>query len=473
MSLSLPIYKRGNIFVLHLRLRGKQIKRSLNTSDPAVARVRGIQLLSELVQNILPAEQPRAHFPMAPVPMRQSVEHHDHVHGAAVQEIQPGAQPLASSIAHVITSEPKTDQADVTVGTHNSQIQPGRELAIQAQLLLRHAHQIPTVFVPKTALPNQEKFKMAVVFSHYLAVKKIKEVTKVDYASYAKDIVPFFKNRDIRALTEQDVSDLILYLRAELGNDPRTVDNKIGFLRAVINHLIKHGQFAATNPAAAKNLVSKRERRQSGTKPIAYNDLRVIFGSDSFARLQLSKPSIYLIVMTGLCTGMRVSSIAKIGPLDLKESMSGTPYIDISADKTVAGNRDIPIPRPLFDALKSHLSTHNGFGLVGRGEKGYSDAVNKPIKAFLREHHLDGLHEKLSFHAFRKSFNNHLLTRGVERHICGAILGHVDESMTTGIYALPPSVDMLQQRIGQHQEEILEYLGFDWKPYQPTSSWER
>lgn len=454
MSLSLPIYKRGNKFVLHMRIAGKQIKRSLDTSDPAVARVRGIQLLNEIMQNVLPSESSK---------LKRQFTTFTNLHvGSSWDSIQvahthhaPGvvATPLESarlSVApdHLIEGQPPSDAIS------SSSNEP--------QQLLRLAHQIPTVFVPRTALPDQDKFKMAVVFSHYIAVKKIRDVTKVDYASYAKDLVPFFKNRDIRSLCEEDVSDLILHLRVELGNDPRTVDNKVGFLRAVINHLIKHGQFAAANPAAAKNLVSKRERRQSGTKPIAYNDLKVIFGSKDFAKLRLTNPSIYLIVMTGLCTGMRVSSIARLSPTDLKVSMKGATYIDISADKTVAGNRDIPIPRQLFDALKSHLSERNGFGLVGRGGKGYSDSVNKPIKAFLKENHFDGCHDKLSFHAFRKSFNNHMLSLGVERHICGAILGHVDESMTTGIYALPPSVDMLQQRVGQHQQDVLNYLGFRW-----------
>lgn len=454
MSLSLPIYKRGNKFVLHMRISGKQIKRSLNTSDPAVARVRGIQLLNEIMQNVLPVESSKFKRQFTTFSNSHVGSSWDSIQVAHTQ-YAPGvvAAPLESarlSVApdHLIEGRPPSDAI--------------RSSSNEPQQLLRLAHQIPTVFVPRTALPDQDKFKMAVVFSHYIAVKKIREVTKVDYASYSKDLVPFFKNRDIRSLCEQDVSDLILHLRVELGNDPRTVDNKVGFLRAVINHLIKHGQFAAANPAAAKNLVSKRERRQSGTKPIAYNDLKVIFGSKDFAKLRLTNQSIYLIVMTGLCTGMRVSSIARLSPTDLKVSMKGATYIDISADKTVAGNRDIPIPRQLFDALKSHLSERNGFGLVGRGGKGYSDSVNKPIKAFLKENHFDGRHEKLSFHAFRKSFNNHMLSLGVERHICGAILGHVDESMTTGIYALPPSVDMLQQRVGQHQQDVLDYLGFRW-----------
>ena len=437
-----------------MRIAGKQIKRSLDTSDPAVARVRGIQLLNEIMQNVLPSESSKLKRQFTTFTnlhvgsSRDSIQIADtqHATGVVATPLQ-AARPTAAP-DHLIEEQARSDAI--------------RRSTNQPQQLLRQAHQILTVFVPRTALPDQDKFKMAVVFANYIAVKKIREVTKVDYASYSKDLVPFFKNRDIRSLCEQDVSDLILHLRVELGNDPRTVDNKVGFLRAVINHLIKHGQFAAANPAAAKNLVSKRERRQSGTKPIAYNDLKVIFGSKDFAKLRLTNPSIYLIVMTGLCTGMRVSSIARLSPTDLKVSMKGATYIDISADKTVAGNRDIPIPRQLFDALKSHLSERNGFGLVGRGGKGYSDSVNKPIKAFLKENHFDGCHDKLSFHAFRKSFNNHMLSLGVERHICGAILGHVDESMTTGIYALPPSVDMLQQRVGQHQQDVLDYLGFRW-----------
>ena len=167
--------------------------------------------------------------------------------------------------------------------------------------------------------------------------------------------------------------------------------------------------------------------------------------------------------MTGLVTGMRVSSLGRLGPDELKVSMKGTPYIDISADKTVAGNRDIPVPQKLFDALESHLRKHGSFGLTKREQgKGYSDAVNKPIRAFLKEHRLEDAVPKLSFHAFRKSFNNHLLSEGVEQYICGAVLGHVDETMTTGVYARTPSVEVLASRIGKHQQAILDYMGFEW-----------
>ncbi len=53
MSLSLPIYKRGNTFVLHIRIAGRQIKRSLATNDPALAKLRAMQLLGQITTDRL------------------------------------------------------------------------------------------------------------------------------------------------------------------------------------------------------------------------------------------------------------------------------------------------------------------------------------------------------------------------------------------------------------------------------------
>lgn len=452
MALTLPIYKRHNTFVLHLRVAGRQIKRSLGTLDPNLAKLRAMQLMGQMAYNAALVPSTGWGRGMAVSPPEQWARLHQ------TQSFDPHAlhMPMAD-IANFSRQDPATVPA-LRVGETVELVAP-----IEPQTVARQAHTLPSLFAPKKALEDAEKFKMARIFGEYISVRRIGEVTKVDYTTYAKEITPFFKNRDIRRLTEADVSDLIVHLRTTMGNDARTVDNKIGFLRAVINHLKKQGQFSGANPASGKNLVSKRERRQSGTKPIAYNDLKSIFGDSRFAKLREQKPSIYLIVMTGLVTGMRVSSLARLGPDELKVSMKGTPYIDISADKTVAGNRDIPVPQKLFDALKSHLHKHGSFGLTKReGGKGYSDAVNKPIRAFLKEHRLEDAVPKLSFHAFRKSFNNHLLSEGVEQYICGAVLGHVDETMTTGVYARTPSVEVLASRIGEHQQAILAYMGFDW-----------
>jgi integrase len=229
-------------------------------------------------------------------------------------------------------------------------------------------------------LPDHEKHQLAAVFSEYGQIKKLRQVTKNDYASYGKEMVEFWGNRDIRTLVERDISDLIIHLRSAAGNDPRTIDNKTGYVRAVINFLVKHGRHPGPNPASDKNLVSKREKRKAGTKPFAYNDLKVVFGGEEFRRYGGQRPEIYLICMVGLVTGMRVSSVARLTAADLKRSMHGTPYIDISNDKTIAGNRDIPIPELLSTALGKFFDGHDDFGLQEREDgKGYPNR-------FLRSH---------------------------------------------------------------------------------------
>lgn len=450
MPLSLPIYKRVNTYVLHLRVAGKQIKRSLGTLDRSLAKIRAMQLLGEILTNsgaVSPASPQGWRCGSSLFPREMSFSH--------LTAGETWAQAGSAKFSEVGHGE------DPVEASHNRKWPAEIITPLEQQPIARKSHELPSFFAPKSALEDAAKFKLSQVFENYISVRKIREVTVFDYSVYSKEISRFFRNTDIRLLTDADVNALITHLRIELKNDARTVDNKVGFLRAVINHLIKQKVFLGANPASAKNLVSKRERRQGGTKPIAYNSLKEIFGDHRFASIKTKRPEIYLIVMTGLVTGMRVSSVARLQAQDLKVSMKGTAYIDISADKTVAGNRDIPVPLALHAALKTYLAENDGFGLTKRDAgKGFSDAVNKPIKAYLKEHRLDGIHEKLSFHAFRKSFNDHLLKNGVEHYICGAVLGHVDETMTTGIYATTPSVDTLWSRIGKYQEEILAYMNF-------------
>jgi HSP20 family protein len=48
MALTLPIYKRHNTFVLHLRVADRQIKHSLGTLAPSLAKLRAMQLLEQM-----------------------------------------------------------------------------------------------------------------------------------------------------------------------------------------------------------------------------------------------------------------------------------------------------------------------------------------------------------------------------------------------------------------------------------------
>jgi hypothetical protein len=45
MALSLPIYFLGNTYVVHFRVQGTQIKRTLRTADPRIAKLRALKLM--------------------------------------------------------------------------------------------------------------------------------------------------------------------------------------------------------------------------------------------------------------------------------------------------------------------------------------------------------------------------------------------------------------------------------------------
>ena len=284
MQLHFPVYQRGNSFVLHVRINGRQIKRSLRTLDPNLAKVRATQLLGQLITGNLAAEQPATNPWTA-----------ERVHG-----LTNSAPPQ--------TRHSKTAEEFFALAVGNSMAEHRKQGPIN------HTQESTTLDHPQHK--DHEMHLLSAVFAEYGLVKRLRLVTQNDYASYGKEMIEFWGNRDVRTLNESDISNLIMHLRKQAANDPRTIDNKTGYLRAVINFLIKHGRHPGPNPAAGKNLVSKREKRKAGTKPFAYNDLKVVFGGNEFKQYRHCRPEIYLIVMVGLVTGMRVSSVARLKAQD-------------------------------------------------------------------------------------------------------------------------------------------------------------
>ena len=58
MNLNFPVYRRGNTLVLHVRIGGRQIKRSLRTLDPNLAKVRATELHGSLMAGELQTKLP-------------------------------------------------------------------------------------------------------------------------------------------------------------------------------------------------------------------------------------------------------------------------------------------------------------------------------------------------------------------------------------------------------------------------------
>lgn len=428
MSYNFPIYKRGGTFVVHVRIFGKQIKRSLKTGDPAVAMARASRFMAEF----------------------QRMKNKSNAHGWEID--------LATG---KMSAEPGQDSEDMrkTLEIMAQTGLLGRMAEFHASMQETFANAAPPA--PPVAEPVNSP-RLAEVLSDYIGVAEIGATTKGDYLSYAAQLNEYWPEKQLHEISEEEVGRFIKYLRLTKGNSGRTVDNKIGFLRAAFNNARKLGAYKGGNPAAEKNIVSKKQKKHSGAKSYRYNDLATVFGGKEFLEFKAQRPELYLVVMTGLVTGMRVSSVCRLRHKDLKVCVKGTPYIDIQWDKSAAGSRDVPVPWPLYNALMDYLKKNDGFGLKASGEKGYSDAVRKPIMAFRKANGFVQSYPKLSYHSFRKSCNNYLLQQKVPVYMCAALVGHEDNSMTTGVYGEMPPVDEIASHVGHHQTTLLQVLNFQW-----------
>jgi integrase len=312
----------------------------------------------------------------------------------------------------------------------------------------------PLVSEPKSQLA------LKTMMDQYILNAELKPVTQKDYGSYVKQIDTYWPNKLLSDLSDKDVTAFITHLRSTAKNSGRTVDNKVGFLRAVFNYAEKFCEYKDGNPAECKNLVSKKQKRNSGAKRYAYNDLATVFGGEEFYTFCQNQRSLYWVTMIGLITGMRVSSVCNLKRSDLKISIHNTHHIDVESDKTAAGVRLVPIPKEFFDPIAEYLEQNKGFGFVARDEKGFSDVIRKPTNKFRELHGLVENFPKLTFHGLRKSLTTYLLQQKVPAHICGAMIGHEDNSMTTGIYGERPSVDEIGNHVLPHMKHLLKVLNF-------------
>jgi integrase len=241
----------------------------------------------------------------------------------------------------------------------------------------------------------------------------------------------------------------------------QTVSERLRHLKAVYSKMLLKRCYRGDNPFDYwEPLVSSAERKRNGKKSIrSVERVEVIFNGDYYKQFREKAPNMYLLLMTAIVTGMRASSIARLKEEDLMISVSGTPMIDITRDKTVAGVRQVPLPRPLFDALKDYLKKNKNMGFKGDTADNYSSAISKANRRFKK---LFGgqTAEQLNAHDMRRSFNEYLKTRGVQLDIRSAVMGHSQREVNVVSYTTGISVDESSDVISLIQEDVLQLMKF-------------
>lgn len=282
--------------------------------------------------------------------------------------------------------------------------------------------------------------------------------TKTDYEATVKQ---FDEWAGKPAMSQIDADKITAYMEwlSERGNTERTVDKKVGTLRALFNFAIKQHYILGENPAAERNLLSRKQKNAGGLAFFKLEDIKQMYDCDAFRAFATTEPAFRFIAIAGIITGIRVSALAALQAKDVRVSMESVPYIRVKSDKTNAGIRDVPIPARLHAPLKAFLSEAEGFGFTCRPDgKGSSDPIRKILAPHLESVGLGD--EGLTFHGLRKTLNNFFIREKVPFEARCQFMGHEIEHVNVAVYSEPYTLQELAALVEPSQTKLLDLIAF-------------
>ena len=189
------------------------------------------------------------------------------------------------------------------------------------------------------------------------------------------------------------------------------------------------------------------------------DDLQRLFGTEEF-KTKFDTHYKYWVPLLGLYTGARLEEICQLRVEDIKLDKDIW-IIDINDDydkrlKNKNAKRIIPIHPKLIEL--GFLDRVQYLKLAGkdrvfcdlqRGRDGYGTVASK---WFARYRARCGITEDGKvFHSFRHTFIDHLKQKGVAIDKIAALVGHEDQSMTSGRYGKAYGADVLLEVVKQFE----------------------
>ena len=423
--LSLPVYCRNGTYYFHTRLNGQQIKRSLRTGDPLLAKLRAVQLLGALDMH------------------RPKISDFDFPDTLKKYEIDLATGKLKADGPedHAYMMEALEKLTSLQKAT------PTPAVAV--------AHQVATT----APIATGSRLTLSELAAKLFTLKSsLSDGTKTDYTATAKEFDAFTGLVILPKVTDSTVTGFMEYL-AKKGNTPRTIDKKVGAVRALFNFAIKQKIYSGANPAADRNLLTKKEKRNAGSRPFDLTDLQTLFACQRFHDYQTSQPDFYWLILAGVITGIRVTALSAITDVSLKKTPTGVPFIQVDKDKTAAGRRSVPVPQEFFDGLKKFLDQSKGFIYEDRPDgKGASDPIRKELDRHKKAIRFDG--QGQTFHSFRKTLNTYLMHEKVPFEVRCQFIGHEFDHVNKSVYSEQFSTEEVGQYVVPVQRKLLELLKF-------------
>lgn len=203
-------------------------------------------------------------------------------------------------------------------------------------------------------------------------------------------------------------------LRAEAGITPKTLNNELGYIRAVFNELRGLGQIDYANPLELMKPYKIEERELSWLTQEQIADLLTAI------RGGCDNPHVEPIVLLCLATGARWSEAEGLAPSRLRNG--AVTYSKTKSSKV----RTVPIQPELEAFIRDHWKRHGQF----------TGAITSFRRALSRSGIV--LPKGQASHALRHTFASHFMQKGGNILTLQKILGHSSLAMTMRYAHLAP-----------------------------------
>jgi site-specific recombinase XerD len=295
---------------------------------------------------------------------------------------------------------------------------------------------------------------MEVLDKLFLLKKDLKEATVLSYKNTINEFSDFLKKPYINSVMVSDVTRFQEHL-AKKNNQTRTIDNKTATIRALFNFAIKQGYYFSKNPAENRALLSKKQKEKNGYAIFEQEDIQKIFCDEFFTKQKTEDPDYYWTLVLGLVTGCRVSEITGLTSSQVMKTSSGVSYLRIKDAKTSAGERDVPFPSSILtagfaDFIKGKTQI---FKYKLRLGKGSGNAVGKKFSRHIEEVKLS--ESRFVFHSIRKFVNDFMMNNGVHYEPRCQFMGHEVQSVNINTYSNKIAIVDLAKIVAPAQSKIM------------------
>ena len=302
-------------------------------------------------------------------------------------------------------------------------------------------------WVHKTKLENEHIFKLALAI---IGDKDVADLTHLDFIAYRDILKTLPTNYEKKKEYQDKTMEEIAGIAKDKGDKPiskKTLNKNLQGTSSLMSWCEKHGYVGKNG---AKGLAIKDKQNPSDKrKPYNTEDIQRLINSPIYTNgFPVKRPERFWIPLMGLFSGCRLNEICSLYLKDIVET-EGVHCFDINYDgddkhtKTESSVRKVPVhPLLVKIGLLDYVKK-----LKLKGEQrlfpklnytdgnGYGGAFGKWYGRYSRD--FITTDKNKVFHSFRRTVADSLKQQGVDYKQIEEILGHKDDSMSTGYYAEP------------------------------------